>query len=186
MKQLEGPRVHRSAPGDRRAPLAMVYGGGGVFGIAYTSGVAQGLADRGMPIRQAPSLGTSAGSWTAAALALGLSYDDFDDLRPPPVPTRRTGVLADIALHRQRLRPGSADQAGGFLRRAGAAGIVDDHQPRAVLRRAHRDGPAKPGRTAGDQHHGVFIRSYHRLSLPVRPFEQRAPPFAQDRLPFFR
>lgn len=77
--------------------LAMVYGGGGVFGIAYTSGVARGLADSGVPVATAPALGTSAGSWTAAALALGLTYDDFDGLRPPPVPTRRPGVLADLA-----------------------------------------------------------------------------------------
>ncbi len=68
-----------------------------MFGIAYTSGVAQGLADRGLPVRAAPALGTSAGSWTAAALALGLSYDDFDELKSPPVPTRRPGILADIA-----------------------------------------------------------------------------------------
>lgn len=80
-----------------RHPLAMVYGGGGVFGIAYTSGVAQGLADSGLPVRSAPSLGTSAGAWTASAVALGLTYDDFDGLKAPPVPTRRTGILADIA-----------------------------------------------------------------------------------------
>jgi predicted acylesterase/phospholipase RssA len=80
-----------------RRPLAMVYGGGGVFGVAYTSGVAQGLADRGVPVRTTPSLGTSAGAWTAAALALGLSYDDFDGLRAPAVPTQRRGILADLA-----------------------------------------------------------------------------------------
>lgn len=75
----------------------MVYGGGGVFGIAYTAGVAQGLADRGLPVATAPALGTSAGSWTASALALGLTYDDFEGLDAPPVPTRRSGILADIA-----------------------------------------------------------------------------------------
>lgn len=75
----------------------MVYGGGGVFGIAYTAGVAQGLADRGVPVATAPALGTSAGSWTASALALGLTYDDFEGLEAPPVPTRRPGILADIA-----------------------------------------------------------------------------------------
>jgi NTE family protein len=80
-----------------RHPLAMVYGGGGVFGIAYTSGVAQGLADRGLPVCTAPSLGTSAGAWTASAIALGLTYDDFDDINSPSVPTRRPGILADIA-----------------------------------------------------------------------------------------
>ena len=33
-----------------RHPLAMVYGGGGVFGIAYTAGVAAGLAAAGVPV----------------------------------------------------------------------------------------------------------------------------------------
>ena len=80
-----------------RHPLAMVSGGGGVFGIAYTSGVAAGLAAAGVPVAGAPSLGTSAGSWTASAIALGLSYDDFADVRSPRVPTRREGVLAEVA-----------------------------------------------------------------------------------------
>ena len=78
-------------------PLSMVYGGGGVFGIGYSAGVAQGLADGGIAVRTAPALGTSAGSWTAAALALGLSYDDFADLDPPPVPTRKRDALIDRA-----------------------------------------------------------------------------------------
>jgi NTE family protein len=80
-----------------RHPLAMVYGGGGVFGIAYTSGVAAGLEDAGIPVADAPSLGTSAGSWTASALALGMSYDDFSDVRSPGVPNLRPGVLVEIA-----------------------------------------------------------------------------------------
>jgi NTE family protein len=81
----------------RPHPLTMVYGGGGVFGIAYTAGVAAGLLEAGIPVDTAPSLGTSAGSWTASALALGLSYDDFQTVESPAVPTRRYGVLADIA-----------------------------------------------------------------------------------------
>ncbi len=80
-----------------RHPLAMVYGGGGVFGIAYTSGVAAGLADAGIPVATAPSLGTSAGSWTASALALGMTYDDFADVRSPAVPNVHAGVLVEIA-----------------------------------------------------------------------------------------
>ena len=56
-----------------RHPLAMVYGGGGVVGIAYTAGVAAGLVSVGIPVAGAPALGTSAGSWTASAIALGLS-----------------------------------------------------------------------------------------------------------------
>ena len=101
--------VHRhSGPGNveldghpavvaRRHPLTMVYGGGGVFGIAYTAGVAAGLAETGVDVATAPSLGTSAGSWTASAMALGISYDDFQSVESPAVPTLRAGVLADIA-----------------------------------------------------------------------------------------
>lgn len=78
-------------------PLAMVFGGGGVFGIGYSAGVAHGLAAGGIPVATAPALGTSAGSWTAAAVALGLTYDDVAAIEPPPVPTRQRGVLADKA-----------------------------------------------------------------------------------------
>jgi NTE family protein len=80
-----------------RHGLAMVYGGGGVFGISYTAGVAAGLEAAGIPVREAPALGTSAGSWTASALALGLGYDDLAVLTSPRVPTQRTGILADLA-----------------------------------------------------------------------------------------
>jgi NTE family protein len=68
--------------------LSMVYGGGGVFGIAYGAGVARGLLDAGVPVDTAPALGTSAGSWVAGVVALGLRYEDFEGLGSPPVPTR--------------------------------------------------------------------------------------------------
>lgn len=77
-------------------PLAMVYGGGGVFGIAYGIGVAEGLRAAGIPIDAAPALGTSAGSWVASAMALGMGYDHFADMESPSVPTRKP-VLARIA-----------------------------------------------------------------------------------------
>jgi NTE family protein len=70
-------------------PLSMVYGGGGVYGIAYGIGVALGLAERGIAVRQAPALGTSAGSWVASAMALGMDYTDFDGMEAPSVPTRK-------------------------------------------------------------------------------------------------
>ncbi len=77
-------------------PLSMVYGGGGVFGIAYGIGVALGLAETGINVAEAPALGTSAGSWVASALALGMGYDGFAEMTSPSVPTRRD-VLAEIA-----------------------------------------------------------------------------------------
>lgn len=78
-------------------PLAVVYGGGGVFGIGYSAGVAHGLAAGGIDVASAPSLGTSAGSWTASAVALGLTYDDVAGIDPPRVPNRQRGVLAERA-----------------------------------------------------------------------------------------
>lgn len=69
-------------------PLSVVYGGGGVFGIAYGAGVARGLLDAGVPVDTAPSLGTSAGSWVAGVVALGLRYEDFEGMGSPSVPTR--------------------------------------------------------------------------------------------------
>jgi NTE family protein len=74
-------------------PLAMVYGGGGVFGIAYGAGVAHGLAETGIDVAGAPALGTSAGSWVASATALGLGYEAFEGLDSPRVPNPRPGAL---------------------------------------------------------------------------------------------
>lgn len=100
MRILDGPATATGDGGDLvagRHALAMVYGGGGVVGIAYTAGVAAGLVTSGIEVRQAPALGTSAGAWTASALALGMSYPDLADLPVPTLPSVRTGVLADIA-----------------------------------------------------------------------------------------
>lgn len=78
-------------------PLAMVYGGGGAFGIAYNVGVAVGLASTGIAVREAPALGTSAGAWAAATMALGLGYEAFDGMTSPSIPNRRATVLYDRA-----------------------------------------------------------------------------------------
>jgi NTE family protein len=75
----------------------MVYGGGGVVGVAYTAGVAAGLASAGVPVASAPALGTSAGAWTASAMALGVSYGDLEELPVPSVPSYQSGLLADLA-----------------------------------------------------------------------------------------
>lgn len=79
-----------------RHPLAVVYGGGGVFGIGYGAGVAEGLVRSGIPLATAPSLGTSAGSWVASLLALGIGYEALDSLDAPSVPTRQP-VLVEAA-----------------------------------------------------------------------------------------
>ena len=75
-------------------PGFMPHRSGGVFGIGYCVGVAHGLAAGGIPVVGAPSLGTSAGSWAASAVATGVSYDDVAGLEVPSIPSRRGGVLA--------------------------------------------------------------------------------------------
>lgn len=76
-------------------PLSLVYGGGGVFGIAFGLGVAHGLAAAGIAVADAPALGTSAGSWVASAIALGLPWDAFAEMESPNVPTRNAHALVD-------------------------------------------------------------------------------------------
>lgn len=82
---------------DAGHPLSMVYGGGGAFGIGFNLGVAQGLTETGLAVATAPALGTSAGSWAASAIALGLDFAAFDTVEAPFVPNLRRGLLAALA-----------------------------------------------------------------------------------------
>ena len=92
MVELDGSPEVLEAP----HPRAVVFGGGGVFGIAYGAGVAHGLIDAGLDISGAPALGSSAGSWVASVVALGIPYEEVAALEAPSVPTRRD-VLAERA-----------------------------------------------------------------------------------------
>ena len=57
---------------------AVVQGAGGPVGIAWEIGVATGLADRGLDIRDADLfIGTSAGSVVAAKLASELGFENL-------------------------------------------------------------------------------------------------------------
>lgn len=58
-----------------RPPLAICFGGGGAFAFGFDMGVADGLRDRGIDPARPALLGTSAGSHTAAAIDLGLSFE---------------------------------------------------------------------------------------------------------------
>lgn len=83
-----------------RPPLTVAYGGGGLFGIGYLMGVAESLIEYGIPLGAAPSLGTSAGSWAAASVDLGITWDDaliaFGE-KVPRLPDPRSGRLRDVA-----------------------------------------------------------------------------------------
>jgi len=63
--------------GARKRPISSCFGGGGSFGIGFGMGVVTGLRDAGIPLDRGPMLGTSAGAWTAAAVAAGVTHDDL-------------------------------------------------------------------------------------------------------------
>ena len=82
------------------APLAVCFGGGGMFGIAYLLGLGEALVDGGVPLADVPSIGTSAGSWAAGALGLHVRWAEAiealgDDV--PRVPDPRSGRLRAAA-----------------------------------------------------------------------------------------
>jgi NTE family protein len=64
---------------EERSPLAVCFGGGGAFGIGFNMGVAAGLRDAGIDLRRVPMLGTSAGAYTAAALAADVGFEVVAD-----------------------------------------------------------------------------------------------------------
>ncbi len=83
------------------APVAAAYGGGGLFGIAYLLGVGEALVEGGVDLGVAPAIGTSAGSWAAGALALGVRWHDAIDAIGgdiPRLPDPRPGRLKKVAM----------------------------------------------------------------------------------------
>ena len=75
------PAPHRRGNGrePKRVRLAACFGGGGAFGIGFDMGVARALTNAGIPVSSGPMLGTSAGAWTSAALAVGADLTDILD-----------------------------------------------------------------------------------------------------------
>lgn len=71
-----------------------------MFGIGYALGIAEALVDGGVPLGSYPALGTSAGSWAAVALALGIRFPEALEAvghRAPRIPDPRGGRLRAIA-----------------------------------------------------------------------------------------
>lgn len=78
-------------------PIGAVFGGGGLFGMAYAFGIVDALAEAGVQLRGADLLGTSAGSWVAACIAEGLPYDALRELPVMGVPNLRPGLLMSVS-----------------------------------------------------------------------------------------
>jgi NTE family protein len=66
-------------------------------GIAWHVAVIDALRDAGLPVRDAPSIGTSAGSWACGAARLGLGFEEFSRFGELALPDRRPGLLAGMA-----------------------------------------------------------------------------------------
>ena len=79
------------------SPIGGVFGGGGLFGIGYALGVLEGLKPRGIDLSNAPLLGTSAGSWAAAATAFDIPFATLAEMPVPSFPNPKPGLLASIA-----------------------------------------------------------------------------------------
>jgi NTE family protein len=88
------------AEGDNGAGRTLVLGGGGVAGIAWTTGLLAGLADAGQDVSGADLLiGTSAGSNVAAQLGSGLPLEDLYARQADPARQARE-IPADVDLER--------------------------------------------------------------------------------------
>jgi predicted acylesterase/phospholipase RssA len=77
--------------------LSLAFGGGGTFGIGYLLGVAAALTEAGVPLRDAPMLGTSAGSWAAACLATDARIDRLREIPQVRIPDAHRGTLRAVA-----------------------------------------------------------------------------------------
>lgn len=84
-------------PTDPPPPLAVVLGGGALFGTAWHIAVMFELRDAGVDLTDVPLVGTSAGSWVAAAVRLGVPLEALYDLPMHGRPDRRPGFLASFA-----------------------------------------------------------------------------------------
>ena len=82
---------------DSSSPIGGVFGGGGLFGIGYALGVLDSLKLRGIDLSNSPLLGTSAGSWAAAATALDVPFTTLAEMEVPSFPNPKPGLLASIA-----------------------------------------------------------------------------------------
>ncbi|TWH71813.1 patatin-like phospholipase family protein [Modestobacter roseus] len=155
---------------------ALVLGGGGVTGIAWTTGVLTGLADAGLDLTDADLVvGTSAGSIVGTQLRSGVPVAELFDTEiapPAPGPTARLGrrTLARYGLAMLMARRDDA----AFRRRVGALALAaadagatpseEDWRQLIAVRLPGPDWPEQPlVLTAVDAQSGEF-RTFDRDS----------------------
>jgi NTE family protein len=120
---------------------ALVLGGGGVAGIAWTTGLLFGFSEHGVDLRTAELIvGTSAGSAVAAQLSSGLSLKDLFDRQVEPArqtrelaPNAQLFELFERALLIANSLPDRADHIRQIGRWALDAPTVTEAERRAVI-----------------------------------------------------
>ena len=117
---------------------ALVLGGGGVAGIAWTTGLLTGLAEAGQDVTGADVIiGTSAGAAVAAQVGSGLPLDDlFARQTQPALQSREIPVELDLdklAADWGEIMTG-VTSGEEMLRRAGAYALAADTVPEAKRR----------------------------------------------------
>jgi len=120
---------------------ALVLGGGGVAGIAWTTGLLFGFSEHGVDLRAAELIvGTSAGSAVAAQLSSGLSLKDLFDRQVDPA--RQTRELTPDArlfelFERALVKAGGFRDRGEQTRQIGRwaleAPTVTEEERRSVI-----------------------------------------------------
>ena len=118
-------------------------GGGGVAGIAWTTGLLFGLSERGVDLRTAETiLGTSAGSAVAAQLSSDLVKELFDRQVEPAQQTRELAPSSHLfeLLERALTTANNLRDRSEHVRHIGRwaleAPTVTEAERRAVIRRA--------------------------------------------------
>jgi NTE family protein len=120
---------------------ALVLGGGGVAGIAWTTGLLFGLSEHGVDLRTAELIvGTSAGSAVAAQLGSALSLKELFDRQVEPAqqtrelaPNAQLFQLFERALLTANSLPDRADHIRHIGRWALEAPTVTEEERRSVI-----------------------------------------------------
>jgi predicted acylesterase/phospholipase RssA len=100
-----------------RYPLTVTLGGGGAVALGFHLGIYEGLRDQGIDISTSPLLGTSGGAHAAAAIAIGLTFEEIVPVWEPFVDKASPiwGRAYPLAAELYGYRPVPADAAPGTV-----------------------------------------------------------------------
>jgi NTE family protein len=144
-----------SSPGQQRT--AIVFGGGGVAGIAWELGLVQGLLEAGVPLADADLVvGTSAGSVVGGLLRFDRIEQSFREQLEPTASSYEAPLTPDWA--------GIGGQLAQALR-----GVRTDDGGQEARARVGRLSQAVTGGQTADERAATFAESFPSDAWPTRP-----------------